>query len=155
MDFAQPTGAAAIARGTARLLDRMGHAALAEVTLPDGSRADLLALAADGSLLIIEVKSCARDFLCDRKWQGYRAWCDGLCFAVDAAFPQVLLPQDSGLLVADAFDAVLLRPPPVHRLAAARRAALTRQFGLLAARRLAGFTDPHGAADRRAALAGL
>jgi hypothetical protein len=148
-----PIGAPAIARGCARLLARLGQAVLHEVTLPDGSRLDLLALGADGSLLAVEVKSGPRDYLTDAKWQGYRAWCDALCFAVDEAFPQALIPGDVGLIVADAYDAVLLRAPPRHPLAAARRAALTRQFARLAAVRLAALRDPAGWAESRAALA--
>jgi hypothetical protein len=148
-----PHGAPAIARGTARLLARLGHAVLQEVPLPDGTRLDILALAADGTLLAVEVKSGPRDFLADAKWQGYRAWCDALCFAVDAAFPQALLPDDVGLIVADAYDAALLRPPPSHRLAGARRRALTLRFARLAAVRLAAAGDPAGWAESRAALA--
>lgn len=149
------TGAPAIARGTARLLARLGLAVLHEVTLPDGRRADLLGLGQDGAFWVVEVKSGPRDFLADAKWPDYRAWCDRLCFAVDAAFPRQLLPDDVGLIVADAFDAALLRAAPHHPLAAARRRAQTRQFAQLAARRLEALRDPAGAAGLRAALSDL
>jgi hypothetical protein len=154
-DAAPPPGAASIARGVARLLARMGMAVLHEVMLPDGRRADLMALAQGGEFWVIEVKSGPRDFLSDAKWPDYRAFCDRLCFAVDEAFPQALIPADVGLLVADAFDAVLLRDPPPAPLAGARRRALTLRFALLAARRLEAARDPAGAAGLRAALAGL
>lgn len=127
-------------------------APLCEVPLPDGRRADILALRPDGGFVIIEVKSCARDFLCDAKWQDYRAFSDELHFAVDLDFPQALLPGDVGLLVSDGWEAVPLRAAPAHPLAPARRKALTHRFATLAATRLAGLTDPLGLAERRAAL---
>lgn len=143
------TGAAGICRGTARLLGRMGFAVLREVTLASGRgtqarRADLLALAPDGGFAVIEVKSCARDFLTDGKWHEYRDFCDRCFFAVDADFPQALLPDDVGLIVADAYDATLLREAPLHPMPPARRRALTLRFALLAARRTEALIDPDG-----------
>jgi hypothetical protein len=137
-------GAAAIARGTARLCFRLGWAVLREVSLANGRRADLLALAEDGSFIAIEVKSCARDFLADGKWHEYRAFSDQCFLAVDADFPQELLPEDVGLIVADAYDATLLRPAPRHPMAPARRRALTQRFARLAARRTEAWLDPEG-----------
>jgi hypothetical protein len=148
-------GAASIARGTARLVTRLGFAVLHEVTLPDGRRADLLALAPDGDFWVIEVKSCARDYLTDAKWGDYLAFADRFCFAVDEDFPGALIPPEVGLVVADAYDAVLLREPPRAPLAPARRRALLLRFAQLAARRLEATRDPAGAAGLRAALAGL
>lgn len=142
--MAAPTGAAAICRGTARLLRRMGFAVLREVTLASGRRADLLAVAPDGGFAAIEVKSCARDFLTDAKWRAYRDFCDRCFFAVDAEFPQALLPDDVGLIVADAYDATLLRDAPWHPMPPARRRALTLRFALLAARRTEALIDPGG-----------
>lgn len=120
--------------------------------MPDGRRADLLALRPDGGFCVIEVKSGARDFLADAKWRDYRAWCDRFYFAVDLDFPQALLPDDTGLLVAEGPGAVLLREAPVHPLAPARRRALLMRFALLAAGRLAALTDPAGQSALRAAL---
>jgi len=125
---------------------------LAEVPLPDGRRADILALRPDGGFVIIEVKSCARDFLSDTKWQDYREFSDELHFAVDLDFPHTLLPEEAGLLVCDGFDATPLRDAAAHPLAPARRRALLHRFASLAATRLAGLTDPAGLAERRAAL---
>jgi len=130
--------ALAIASAAQRLLAVHGWTSLSEVPLPDGRRVDLLALAPDGSLAVVEVKSCARDFLTDQKWPGYRDWCDRLYFAVDDRFPLALLPPDTGLIVAAELDAAILRQPPEHRLASPRRRALTLRFALLAARRLSG-----------------
>lgn len=137
---------AAVTQGAARVFAALGHAVLREVPLPHGRRADLLALAPDDSFVIVEVKSCERDFLADAKWPEYRAFCDRLFFAVDPAFPHVLLPQDAGLLVADAYGGAVLREAPHHPLAPARRRALLARFARLAARRLEGLLDPAGAA---------
>lgn len=141
---------AAVTQGAARLFVSLGHVVLREVALPHGRRADLLALAPDDSFVIVEVKSCARDFLSDAKWHEYRTYCDRLFFAVDPEFPQGLLPEDAGLLVADPFGGAVLREAPTHPLAGARRRMMLARFARLAARRLEGLIDPAGAASRNA-----
>jgi len=143
---------AAITRAAARFCRARGWAPLAEVPLPDGRRADLLALCPDGRFALIEVKSGARDFLADAKWPAYRAWCDALYFAVDLEFPVALLPEDAGLIVADGLEAALLREAPACPLAPARRKSLLHRFAMLAAGRLAGIADPAGEARGRSAL---
>lgn len=147
-----PERTAAIRQATARFCAQLGWAPLSEVTLPSGRRADILALTSEGRLLILEVKSCARDFLADRKWPEYRNFCDALYFAVDPDFPQDLLPADVGLVVATAEDSALLREAPPHPLSPARRRALTLRYGMLAATRLAAMTDPAGFTTYRTAL---
>jgi hypothetical protein len=151
-NLSAPERTTAIRRAAARFCAQLGWAPLSEVTLPSGRRADILALAPDGRLLILEVKSCARDFLADRKWPDYRDFCDALYFAVDPDFPQELLPADVGLVVASAEDSALLREAPSHPLAPARRRALTLRYALLSATRLAARDDPEGFAAARAAL---
>jgi hypothetical protein len=147
-----PERAWAIRRATARLCGRLGWAPLHEVPLPNGRRADILALRPDGCFVCIEVKSGPRDFLTDLKWPDYRAFSDGLFFAVDVDFPQELLPAETGLIVAAGLEADLLREAPSHPLAVARRRALMQRFAWLAAGRLAALEDPGGVADLRAAL---
>jgi hypothetical protein len=147
-----PERAFAIRRATARLCLRLGWAPLHEVALPNGRRADILALRADGCFACIEVKSGPRDFLTDMKWQDYRDYADELFFAVDADFPLALLPAEAGLIVAAGLEAELLRAAPAHPLPGARRRALLHRFALLAAGRLATLEDPGGVADMRAAL---
>lgn len=140
--------ARAVLRGSGRLLARLGWSFLAEFPLADGSRADILALAEDGKVLIVEIKSSAADFRADRKWTGYRDWCDLFAFAVPADFPVALLPPDAGLIVADAWDAVVSRPfQTLPKLAPARRKALVLRFARLAGRRLHRLADPEGAAE--------
>ncbi len=67
-------------------------------------------------------------------------------------FPLELLPDGTGLIVADATQAEILREAPSHPLAPARRRALLHRFAMLGAERLAAFEDPAGFASRRAAL---
>jgi hypothetical protein len=152
MEPGAPERALVIRRATARLCLRLGWAPLHEVPLPSGRRADILALRPDGCFACIEVKSGARDFLTDLKWQDYRAFADELFFAVDADFPQELLPAETGLIVAAGLEAELLREAPAHPLAGARRRALLHRFASLAAGRLATLEDPAGVADLRVAL---
>jgi len=147
-----PERALAIRRAASRLCLRLGWAPLHEVALPNGRRADILALRPDGGFACIEIKSGPRDFLTDLKWQDYRDFADALFFAVDVDFPQDLLPAETGLIVAAGLEADLLRDAPVHNLAASRRRALLHRFALLAAGRLTALEDPAGVADIRAAL---
>jgi hypothetical protein len=141
-----------VCRAAMRFCALRGWAPVQEMPLPNGRRADILALLPDGGFAVVEVKSCARDFLSDGKWPEYREYCDQLYFAVDLDFPQELLPGDAGLLVADGPDAALLREAPAHKLAPARRRALLHRYAMVAAGRLAALSDPAGHAELRAAL---
>ena len=134
----RPQVTQAVTRGAARLLVALGHAPVAEVGLPNGRRADLMALGPRGEILIVEVKSSPEDYLCDRKWGDYLPFCDSFYFAVGPEFPQALLPQEPGLIVADGFGGAVLRDAPASRLAPARRKALILAFGRLAAMRSLG-----------------
>ena len=147
-----PERALAIRRAAARLCLRLAWAPLHEVSLPNGRRADILALRGDGGFACIEVKSGIRDFLTDQKWWEYREFCDNLYFAVDMDFPLDILPEETGLIVVAEQHADLIREAPEHRLPAARRAALLRRWALLAGSRLAVLEDPAGVADLRASL---
>ncbi len=131
-----PPAAAGVARGVARLFDAMGLACLPEVPLANGRRLDLLALGEAGGLWAVEIKTSVADFRADRKWPDYLAFCERLYFAVPPDFPREILPADQGLIVADAYDARILRDVPDRKLPAARRKALTLRFARLAARRL-------------------
>ena len=142
----------AVCRAASRFCARLGWAPVLEMPLPNGRRADILALRPDGGFAVIEVKSCARDFLSDGKWPDYRDFCDRLYFAVDLDFPQALIPEEVGLLVTEGPDATLLREAPAHPLAPARRRSLLHRYAITAAGRLAALQDPGGAAELRAAL---
>ena len=134
--------AAAVCRGASRLLHALGFAAIAELPLASGRRADLIALGDNGEFWIVEVKSCIADFRTDRKWQEYRLYCDRLLFAVAPDFPATILPADAGLIVADSYGGTLVREAPLHALTAARRKALLVRFGRAAAARLTAKNDP-------------
>ena len=127
-----------VTRGAARFLTALGYAPLAEVTLPNGRRADLMALGPKGEIFIVEVKSGPEDFRTDGKWPEYLPYCDAFAFAVAPEFPREILPEEPGLIVADGFGGAVLREALVTPLADARRKALTLAFARLAAMRAGG-----------------
>lgn len=136
-----------IARGVARHLASSGFASVEEFVPTRGLRVDVMGLGPKGELWIVECKSGRADFRADQKWQGYLDWCDRYFWAVDDAFPTDLLPEGTGLFIADAYGAELLRMGPEHKLAGARRKVLTQQFARHAARRLHRLRDPNMAVD--------
>ena len=131
-----------LARGICRTLDQLAYASLTEFPLANGQRADILALGKTGDLVIIEIKSSVADFRADRKWAAYRDFCDRLYFAVANDFPRALIPEECGLMVADAFGAAVLRDGNATPLNPARRRALTLRFARIAAARLRRQLDP-------------
>lgn len=134
--------AALLARGVCRALEQLGYASLLEFPLANGRRADILALGRRGDLAIIEIKSSVADFRADRKWTEYRDFADRFYFAVPSTFPVALIPEDCGLMVADAFAASLIRDGRPAILASSRRRAVTLRFALAAAARLRRHLDP-------------
>ena len=137
--------ALAVARGTRRLLSGLGFATVTELTLASGRRADIVALAPDGALWIVEMKSSIDDFRADTKWPDYRLHCDRLFFAIPDHVPAEIMPDDAGLILADAYGAAILREPGEHRLAAATRKAMLLRFAHTCAQRLHSLADPEAA----------
>ncbi len=135
VELSRPQTTSAVTRGAARLLIAMGYAPLLEVGLPNGRRADLMAITPKGRLVICEVKSGLDDYRTDRKWGEYLPFCDAFYFAVAPGFPREILPEGPGLIVADGFDGAVLIEAPDTPLAPARRKALTLSFARLAAMR--------------------
>ena len=131
-----------LARGVSRHLRSLGFAPLEEFVPERGKRVDVIALGPKGEIWIIECKSSRADFQGDSKWQGYLEWCDRYFWAVDQEFPTDLLPEGTGLIIADAYDAEILRFGPETKLAPARRKVLTQKFARTAAQRLHGYRDP-------------
>lgn len=131
-----------LARGVCRALVDHGFAPLTEYVPAPGLRVDVMALGPKGEIWVVECKSSRADFTSDRKWQGYLEWCDRYFWAVDQAFPVDLLPEGTGLIMADAWGGEVVRMPAEHRLAGARRSAVTRGFARAAARALMGLRDP-------------
>jgi hypothetical protein len=142
VDGRQSATAAGVQRGVRRLFAQLGHVTLPEVTLANGRRADVIALAPDGHLTIVEIKSSVADFRADRKWPDYRDFCDRLFFAIPETVPLEILPESAGLIVADAFGAAIMREAPCHPLAGARRKAVTLRFARAAAATLHALADP-------------
>ncbi|MGH7022957.1 MAG: DNA repair putative endonuclease MmcB [Caulobacteraceae bacterium] len=138
LTFSRPETTTAVTRGAARLVTDLGFAPLLEVGLPNGRRADIMAISPRGQLLIVEVKSGLEDFRADRKWGEYLPFCDAFYFAVAPEFPADILPPEPGLIVADAFDGAVVREAPASPLVGARRKALTIAFARLAAMRALG-----------------
>jgi hypothetical protein len=141
-DIDSAATASLLARGICRALDQLGYASLVEFPLINGRRADILGLGKAGDLLIVEIKSSVADFRADRKWASYRDFADRLYFAVPDHFPQGLIPEECGLMVADPFGAALLRGGQATPLNPSRRRALTLRFARIAAARLRRCLDP-------------
>ncbi|MGD1881260.1 MAG: MmcB family DNA repair protein [Paracoccaceae bacterium] len=131
-----------LARGVARHLASMEIAPIEEFVPTRGLRVDVMGLGPKGDLWIVECKSSRADFTSDHKWQGYLEWCDRFFWAVDEDFPTDLLPKGTGLIVADGYDAEILRMGPENRLATARRKTIIQKFATHAARRLHVLRDP-------------
>jgi len=138
LTLSRPAVTSAVTRGAARLFVALGYAPLLEVGLPNGRRADIMALGPRGQIAVAEVKSGIHDFRADQKWGDYLPFCDAFYFAVAPEFPTHVLPPEPGLIVADAFDGAVVREPPTALLAPARRKALTIAFARLAAMRAFG-----------------
>ncbi|WP_370321137.1 MmcB family DNA repair protein [Oricola sp.] len=135
-DGRQSARALRIRRGVQLLLSELGAAHLPELTLANGRRADIIALLRDGSIWIVEIKSSIEDMRSDGKWPDYRDFCDRLFFATLDDVPGEIFPDDCGFIRADTHGAAMLRDAPEHRLAAARRKAVTQRIAQSAAQRL-------------------
>lgn len=144
IDGRQSDTALAIARGTSRLLRSLGFSTLAELPLPSGRRADLVAMNERGDIWIVEIKSSLADLRADSKWEDYRLHCDRLFFAFTSDMPCEIFPQGTGLIVADAYGAHMHCEAPEHRLPAATRKAVLLRFASAAAQRLERLADPDG-----------
>jgi hypothetical protein len=142
-----PPVAADVARGVTRLLCRQDQFAVCEMPLPNGRRADLMAIDARGGLTIVEIKVAKADLVGDCKWRDYLEYCDRFFWAVPPPLSHILeheryLPSEAGLIVADRYDAAVLRAAAHRPLAPARRKAELLHFARRAARRLSAQVDP-------------
>ncbi len=133
-----------VARGVSRLLLQEGFSPILEFTLANGRRLDVAALGPDGTVLGVEIKVAVSDLKQDQKWPDYLEFCELFYFAVPPDFPEELVPESTGLIVADRFGGAILRPSPRAMLHASRRKAVTLSFAKVAAERLAGAIDLAG-----------
>ena len=142
-----PPIAAEVARGVTRLFCRSDLFAICEVPLPNGRRADMMAIDGKGALTIVEIKVAKADLLGDSKWTDYLDYCDRFFWAVPPDLAPIcngerFMPNEAGLIVADRYDAVLMREALHRPLAPARRKAELLRFARRAARRLSAQIDP-------------
>jgi hypothetical protein len=143
-----PLAAQDVARGITRMFFSQDVFALCEVPLRNGRRADMMAIDGAGTISIVEIKVSRADLLGDQKWIDYLDFCDRFYWAVPAGFDLAPFEADCfqpglcGLIVADRYDAAVVREPAVRKLAAARRKVETLRFARRAARRLVGDLDP-------------
>src|SRR5918997_4611433 len=142
-----PPIAGEVARGVTRLLCRRDLFSICEVPLPNGRRADLMAIDTKGGLTIVEIKVAKADLVGDCKWTDYLEYCDRFFWAVPPSLAGILaedryLPGAAGLIVADRYDAAIVRQAAHRPLAPARRKAELLHFARRAARRLSAQIDP-------------
>jgi hypothetical protein len=141
-DGRQSETALMVQKGVCRLLRAAGFAALTEFTIATGRRADVIAINESGQVWIVEIKSSLEDFRADNKWPEYRSFCDRLYFAIPQTMETEVIPDETGLIVADAWGADILRHPAETPLHASRRKAVTLAFARAAALRLHSLYDP-------------
>lgn len=140
--------AADVCRGVTRLFLRHDLVAMAEVPLDNGRRADLMAIDAKGRIVIVEIKVSRADLLGDAKWPEYLTHCDRFFWALPAGFDlgpldgPAFLPERTGVIVADQYDAAIVREAHTEPLAAHTRKRCTLAFARRAARRVLSLSDP-------------
>ena len=141
--------AAAVARGICRLFARNDIWALAEMPLRNGRRADLMGIDAKGHIVIVEIKTARGDLLGDGKWPDYLEFCDRFYWGLPPELDRACLegidfrPDCCGVIVADEYDAEIVRPAPSQPLAAARRKVEIERLARTALRRQLVGLDPH------------
>ena len=131
-----------IPRGVMRHFAQIGLSSLSEFSPIRGLLVDIVALGPSDEIWIVECKSGKNDFKSDNKWHNYLDWCDRYFWAVDAEFPIDILPYDTGLIIADPYDASILREAPLNKVSAARRKKLIKSRAKSACNRLLVHTDP-------------
>ena len=131
-----------IARGVIRHFAQIGMPSLSEFSPTRGLRVDIITLGMSDEIWIVECKSGQSDFKSDKKWQNYLDWCDRYFWAVDGKFPIDILPSDTGVIIADAYDASIFREATLNKLPAARRKKITKSIAISACNRLLTLTDP-------------
>jgi hypothetical protein len=147
--FAGLHTARTVARGISRLFARNDIWCLPEMPLRSGRRADLMGIDAKGQVIIVEIKVSRADLMGDAKWQDYLDHCDrffwGLAPHLDRACmeSEAFHPDKCGLIVADGYDAEILRPAPLIPLAAARRKAEVERLARASLRRQVVGADPY------------
>lgn len=131
-----------VARGVRRLFARNDIWCLPEMPLRGGRRADLMGVDRKGNVVIVEIKVARADLLGDAKWPDYLDHCDRFYWALPPGLDRAPLDSDNfrpdacGIIVADAYDAEIVRPAPLKPLAAARRKVEVAALARAAMRRM-------------------
>ena len=140
--------ALAVARGICRLFARNDVWCLREMPLRCGRRADLMGIDAKGRIVIVEIKVSRADLLGDGKWPDYLAYCDRFYWGLPPELDRgpldtaAFLPQTCGVIVADGYDAEIVRPAASLPLAATRRKVEVERLARASLRRLVTGSDP-------------
>ena len=140
--------AQAVVRGICRLFARNDIWAIAEMPLRNGRRADLMGIDPRGHIIIVEIKTARGDLLGDGKWPDYLDFCDRFYWGLPPELDRGCLedagfrPDCCGVIVADEYDAEIVRPAPTQALAAARRKVETERLARTALRRIVTGADP-------------
>jgi hypothetical protein len=107
-----------------------------------------MAIDSRGQIVIVEIKVSRADLLSDGKWTDYHGCCDRFYWAIPAGFDASpldgtgFLPTRTGIIVADRYDAAIVREAHSEPLAATTRKRATLAFARRAGRRLIGIIDP-------------
>ncbi len=139
---------AAVARGIMRLFARNDIWCIPEMPLRGGRRADLMGVDPKGRVIIVEIKVSRADLLGDGKWPDYLEHCDRFYWGLAPGLDRTCLegddfkPECCGIIVADGYDAEILRPAPSHSLAASRRKVEVERLARTAMRRMQVASDP-------------
>ena len=111
-----------VARGIRRLFARNDIWCVEEMALKNNRRADLMGIDARGSVIIVEIKVARGDLLGDNKWPDYLDFCDRFFWGVPPGLDRSPLeseaysPERCGVIVADGYDAEILRQAPLEPL---------------------------------------
>ena len=143
----QPPIAGEVARGVTRLFCRQDLFAICEVPLPNGRRADMMAIDGKGQLVIVEIKVSRADLLGDGKWTDYLDYCDRFYWAVPSALARSSTRSASCRARRGCSSPTATTPRSgarrrTARSAPARRKAELLRFARRAARRLSAQIDP-------------
>ena len=127
----------------------VGSSAVKAVLLDIGTeQARHLGTDAKGQIVIVEIKVARSDLLGDGKWPDYLEFCDRFYWALAPELDRSPLdspdyqPEACGVIIADGCDAEIIRPAPLHPLAAARRKKEVERLARTALRRHTGLIDP-------------
>ncbi len=148
IDSGAVSDSGAVARGICRLFARNDIWCLAEMPLRNGRRADLMGIDPKGRVVIVEIKVSRADLLGDGKWPDYLDYCDRFYWGLPPQLDRSplegpdFLPDICGVIVADGYDAEILRPAPSRPLAAARRKVEIERLARTALRRQLVGIDP-------------